>query len=98
MVDGLLAIDPKTKRTPGSGCGNSLGDISNKYFFIECKQKRTKFNLIMDYKDEWLKLNDKLPIDSPKIPLCAYELKSGETFVVMKTEDFFKLSEKAFCL
>jgi hypothetical protein len=95
MAEGLKQIDKKSRPTRGSGCGNEIGDVSNRYFFVECKQKRTKENIIMDYKEEWLDLASRLPLDTKKIPIVAIENKYGDKFVVMSSEDFFKLAKEA---
>lgn len=36
VVEQLKDVDSDTRKTPGSGCGASLGDVSNKYFYVEC--------------------------------------------------------------
>jgi hypothetical protein len=95
MAEGLKEIDHFSRPTRGSGCGNELGDVSNKYFFVECKQKRTKENIIMDYKKEWLDLFTRIPLNSQKIPIVAIENKYGERFVLMNSNDFFKLAKEA---
>lgn len=95
MAEGLKQIDKKSRPTRGSGCGNEIGDVSNRYFFVECKQKRTKENIIMDYKEEWLDLASRLPLNTKKIPIVAIENKYGDKFVVMSSEDFFKLAKEA---
>lgn len=95
MAEGLKPIDSYSRPTRGSGCGNELGDVSNKFFFVECKQKRTKENIIMDYKKEWLDLFSRIPLNSKKIPIVAIENKYGERFVLMNSNDFFKLAKEA---
>lgn len=95
MAEGLKQIDKKSRPTRGSGCGNEIGDVSNRYFFVECKQKRTKENIVMDYKEEWLDLASRLPLNTKKIPIVAIENKYGDKFVVMSSEDFFKLAKEA---
>ncbi len=95
MAEGLKQIDKKSRPTRGSGCGNEIGDVSNQYFFVECKEKRTKENIIMDYKEEWLDLASRLPLDTKKIPIVAIENKYGDKFVVMSSEDFIKLAKEA---
>ena len=94
MAEKLKEIDPYSRPTRGSGSGNEIADISNKYFYVECKMKRTKANVTLDYKKEWLKLNKEIPLGSKKIPIVAIENKYGEKFVILNSEDFFKLLEK----
>lgn len=91
IVEQLKPIDPKARRTRGSGCGNEISDISNKYFYIESKIKRTHENIIIQFKEEWQHLIHQLPINTNKIPLIVTENKYGEKFVTLKAEDFFKL-------
>lgn len=95
IAEGLKPIDRFSKPTPGSGCGNHLGDINNKYFFVECKIKHTKENIIIDYKKEWLDLTSQMPLNSKKIPIIATENKYGDRFVTMSSEDFFILAKEA---
>jgi len=66
VAEKLKEIDPNARPTAGSGCGNELGDVANKYFFVECKQKHTKENIIMDYKKDFAKLAHQLPINTQK--------------------------------
>ena len=89
IAEGLKAIDPNSRPTPGSGCGNSIGDVSNKFFFVECKQKHTKENIIIDFKEEWLSLTSRMSLQSKKIPVIVTENKYGDRFVTMSAEDFF---------
>lgn len=95
IAEGLKPIDKFTRPTRGSGCGNEIGDVANKHFFVECKQKHTKANIVMDYKDEWLALNYRIPLHSCKVPVVAIENKFGERFVVMSSKDFFELAKEA---
>jgi hypothetical protein len=46
VAAGLTSVDRFTRPTRGSGCGNEIGDVANKYFFVECKQKHTKPSII----------------------------------------------------
>lgn len=95
MAEGLKQIDKKSRPTRGSGCGNEIGDVSNRHFFVECKQKRTKENVIVDYKDEWLGITSRMPLNSRKIPVIAIENKYGDRFVIMSSKDFFQLAKEA---
>ena len=91
VTEQLLPIDDKARPTRGSGCGNEIGDVSNRLFFIECKQKLTKENIIMERK-VWYKHLNSIPIVCSKIPIYVTENKYNEKFVVMKAEDFFTLT------
>ena len=95
MAAKFAEIDPRAKRTPGSGCGNSTGDIANKYCFVECKMKHTHENIIVQFKDEWQHLLNEMPISTDKFPIIAVQNKFGENFVVLQAEDFFKLLAEA---
>lgn len=96
LSEKLKELGIEARPTKGSGGGNSteIGDIYNNYFYIEAKQKLTKSNVIMDYKKEWLKLINDMPIDSQKIPLVVIENKLKEVFIVVKAEDFFNILSK----
>lgn len=95
IAQGLRPIDCRSRPTRGSGCGNEIGDVSNKYFFVECKQKHTKENIIVEYKKEWMNLASQLPLRTRKIPIIAIENKFGDRFVLMSSEDFFQLAAEA---
>jgi len=95
VVEKLLPIDPYTRPTRGSGCGNECCDISNKYFYIEAKQKKTKDNIIIDYKKEWLKSLNSMPVNTFKPLIIVTENKPGERFVTLSAEDFFDLLYEA---
>jgi len=95
IVEKLLPIDSYARKTRGSGCGNECCDVSNKYFYIECKQKKTKSNIIVDYKKEWLKSLNSMPVNTLKPLLIVTENKEGERFVTLSAEDFFELVYEA---
>ena len=60
VVEQLKSIDKFVHKTSGSGCGDlSKGDIANKYFFIECKIRHTQENIIIQWKDLWIKQHNK---------------------------------------
>jgi len=86
----LKEVDSTARKTRGSGCGNELGDISNKFFHIECKRKMTRENFTFDRK-VWLKHLNGLPIVTKKIPFMCFENKLNERYVVIEAEDFFKI-------
>ena len=91
----LQDIDPKARPTRGSGCGNEIGDVSNTILFVECKQKLTKDNITMRYKEEWLDLLKKMPMTTNKIPVVVIENAKNEKFVFIQAEDFFKILKEA---
>lgn len=96
VVEKLLPIDSKARRTRGSGCGNEIGDVSNKHFFVECKQKHTHENIIIQFKEEWQHLLFRIPPSSQKVPLMVNENMYGEKFVTLKAEDFFQLMQQYY--
>lgn len=96
IVEGLKPIDKYTRKTKGSGCGAEIGDVQNQFFFVESKIKHGKVNIIVDYKNEWLTLNSRIPLNSTKIPVVIVENKFGEKFVTMEAVNFFELVRKAF--
>jgi hypothetical protein len=91
VVAQLQEIDPRARRTRGSGCGVEIGDVSNRYLFVECKQKHTHENIIVQFKDEWQHLLFRVPESSTKIPVMVNENMYGNKFVTLKAEDFFAL-------
>ena len=96
IADKLKRVDKFARPTPGSGCGSSVGDVSNKYFFIESKIKHSKENIIIDYKKEWLTLLDRMSLNNNKTPLIFTENKYGEKFVTLNSDDFFELVYKIY--
>ena len=65
------------RRTRGSGASTEIGDIYNDRFFVECKMKLTKTNIIMDYEKEYIDLLNKIPINTQKECIFAYENIKG---------------------
>ena len=88
-------LDPKAHRTPGSGCGNAVGDISNKFCFVEAKEKHTHENIILQFKDEYQHLLFKIPDCSEKFPIFCIENMYGNKFIILQAEDFFNLLKEA---
>jgi len=96
IAEKLKMLDRYTRPTRGSGCGNEICDVANKLFYVECKEKRTKENITIDYKAEYLKSLKDLPINTDKELLLAYENKLGKKFIVMESEAFFRMIENYF--
>ncbi len=90
VANHLKEVDEYARKTRGSGCGNEIGDVSNKFFYPECKMKMTKANFTFDRK-VWLKHLRGLPIVTKKIPFMCFENKLHERYVVLEAEDFFKI-------
>lgn len=95
VADRLKKIDPTARKTRGSGCGNEIGDVSSKYFYIECKQQKTHDNVILDRK-VWIKHLSRIPLGSTKLPFMCFENKRQERFVTLKAEDFFNIITEAY--
>lgn len=95
VVGKLEVLDPYARRTRGSGCGNEIGDVSNKYLYVECKMKHGKENIIVEFENEWLHLERQLPIKTEKIQVVITENKFGKKFVTLNAEDFFDLLKEA---
>lgn len=87
----LKPIDKHAKPTRNSGASNGIADVENSIFYVECKQKKTKQNINIDYEKEWKKLINDMPINSDKTPIIATENKTGDRFVTLKAEDFFEM-------
>lgn len=80
--------------TRGSGNGNENGDISNPYFFVECKQRSTK-NITVR-KGTWDKLCSEIPLQSKKLPLYILENKNKDKFAVLNFADFCSIMKKLY--
>ena len=91
IAEKLKEIDNRARPTKASGASTEILDIMNKYFFIEAKQKLTKLNITIDYKKEYLKSLEKMPINTQKSLLIITENKLRDKFVTLKAEDFFEL-------
>ena len=91
IVEKLKEIGIDARVTRGSGCGNEIGDISCDKFWVECKQKHTHKNIIMDRQEVWLKLIKKVPVHSLKEIFVVIENGFGEKFIVMDSEAFFRM-------
>ena len=96
LVGKFQEIDPLAKKTPGSGCGwATVGDISNKYCYVEAKQHHTKENIILEFKKEYQHLLFKMPAKTDKFPIFCIENMYGNKFIVLQAEDFFDLLKEA---
>jgi len=96
IAEKLKKIDKRVRPTRASGASTEIGDIYSNYFFVECKEKHTNKNIIMDYNKEYLKLINQMPVNTKKEAFIAIENKSGEKFIVMEAEAFFRLVYRAF--
>ena len=94
VVEKLKGLGFSARKTRGSGSATELGDVYNDLFYIECKQKHTKENIILDRKKDYLKLKQKISTNSQKEMFNVIENKFGERFVVIEAETFFRILEK----
>jgi hypothetical protein len=95
LVGKFQQVDNLARKTPGSGCGASIGDISNKYCYVEAKMRHGQENVILKFKDDWKHLLFRIPIKTEKIPVVFIEQMYGEKFAILKAEDFFDLLKEA---
>jgi hypothetical protein len=91
LVEKFKETDPNARKTPGSGCGNSVGDIQTERFYVEAKMKHTHENIIIEFKKEWQDLLGKMPVNTTKVPVIFTENKYGQKFATLNAEDFFEL-------
>ena len=89
VSDYLKVVDNKAKPTKASGASTQIGDILNKYFFVECKKRYTE-NITVKSK-VWQKLCSEIPLESLKIPLYVLQNAKNETFAVLDLKDFIEL-------
>ena len=89
VADKLKKIDKYARPTKASGASTEIGDILNKFFFIECKMRNTKSVTIR--RDVWYKLLSELPMKTKKIPLYALENKHKDRFMALDLDDFFRM-------
>jgi len=95
-LEKIKVIDPTARKSPGSGCGASVGDINSKYVFCGAKIKHTQENFIIDRKKDWLSLVKRMPNVTDKFLFLINENQYGERIVSLTSEDFFNLLYKAF--
>ena len=96
VLSKLKEIDPKSHLTSGSGAGDlSKGDVANKFLAVECKIHRTQENIIVKYKDEYLKTCNQMANGTNKIPIIVTQNCYGLNFVTLNANDFFDLVKEA---
>lgn len=89
VAEMLKEVDPKSRRTVGSGSKREISDIVNEYFYVECKKRNTKDITLV--KKVWDKLCSEIPVGSQKIPLYILENESKDRFVVLDIKDFVRI-------
>ena len=88
VAEQLKPIDPKARPTKASGASTEIGDVINKYFYIQCKERNIK-HIIID-RNEWNKLCSQIA-NINKLPIYINENKYKEKFVTMDATDFFRM-------
>lgn len=88
--------DTNARITRGSGNHTEIGDVSSDWFYVECKEKNNKKNIIMDYDKDYLKLINKIPVNSFKEVFVVIENKYGEKFICLEAETFFRIVKHAY--
>lgn len=91
----LKKLDKWARPTRGSGASNEVEDAYNKFFIIECKEKHTKENIILERKI-WKKLINNVPIGSNRVPFYVMENKNLEKFAIIDLDIFFEILYKAY--
>ena len=89
IAEKLKVIDQYSRPTKASGASTEIGDILNKHFFVECKERNT-VNLGFT-RATWYKLLGQIPVDSQKGAFLALQNKFKDRFIVMDAEEFFNL-------
>jgi hypothetical protein len=78
-----------TKASSGGAHNTEIGDVNNPKYYIECKnwdKKNISFSL-----EIWNKLCNSIPLGSTKIPLYIIEHPTGERFVLLGLNDFWRI-------
>lgn len=87
----IQKLDPKARRTKGSGNATELADNLNKYFYTECKMRTTK-NCTIDRKVMEKLLSQRA--NNKKWCIYALENQFKDRYIVMEAEEFFQLIER----
>lgn len=80
--------------TKNSGASGEIGDISNPYFAVECKDRSTK-NITIK-KDTWDKLCSEIPLSSKKLPLYILQNKTKDIYAVLNFTDFCRIMRRLY--
>ena len=95
IAEKLKKLDKWARPTRGSGASNEVEDAYNKFFVIECKQKLTKGNIILERK-VWKKLINNVPIGSNRVPFYVMENMHNEKYAIIDLDSFFEILYKAY--
>jgi hypothetical protein len=96
IAEKLKPLDSNARPSKASGASTEILDIYNNIIYFECKIKRTHENIIVDYKKEYLKSLNEIPINTEKPFAIATENKYGKKFITMEADEFFEILYKAY--
>jgi len=95
IAEKLKEIGDKYARpTRASGASTEIGDVYNKYFFVECKE-RDKKNIVIPI-NVVNKLKNKIPIHTEKEWFIAYRNSEGKTFIITECDVFFRILRRTY--
>jgi hypothetical protein len=86
----LQEVDKYARPTKASGARTEIGDVINKYCFVQCKVSNTSKNINIKIKD-WNKLIEETPIGSIKNHIFANQNSEGKKFITLDFDDFFRI-------
>lgn len=90
FAEELTKIGILARPTKNSGASTELEDIICNKFLCQMKVDNKKENIIIKHKN-WIKLLNKMPINSLRTPLFVNQNSLNEKFVTLKAEDFLRL-------
>ena len=90
FAEELTKFGIPARPTKNSGASGELEDINCYKFICQMKVDNKKENVIIKHKD-WIKLLNKIPVDSLRIPLFINQNSVNEKFVTLRAEDFLRL-------
>lgn len=88
-----FGIDENARPTKASGAKGEAGDVQQKYFIVECKQRNTKDVTLKT--DVWKHNINRLPIESKRIPMMVLANAEGRKWVALDIEDFMRIFKKS---
>lgn len=94
VLESLKKFDKTLHRTKNSGANNEKGDISGRYWKIECKQRNTEDITLK--KKVFDKLCSEIRVGTNQIPIYILENSFKDKFVVMSFQDFEREMEKIY--
>lgn len=94
VVSKIYPFDNTVKPTKNSGANGSIGDISSKYFYCECKQQLTTEHPKIN-RNTWYKLVSNVP-RGDKVPVLVLENNKNDKFAILNLDTFFDLMKEYF--